>query len=238
MNALKEFEEIIGYSFNDKKLLKTALTHSSYANENRGRRVKYNERLEFLGDSVLGLIVSKYLFVNYPDLSEGDLTKTRAAVVCEQSLCECSNRMEVGKFLILGKGEEMTGGRTRVSILADAFEAILAAIFLDSGMETAREWALGQLYETIQFAVKGRIQKDYKTALQEYVQGRFSDKIHYEVIGESGPDHKKLFEVNVIVGSRVMGYGEGNSKKNAEQAAAQDALSKYTEGRRAGRKKS
>ncbi len=226
MNKIKEFEEIIGLNFADKNLLKTALTHSSYANENRSRHVKYNERLEFLGDSVLSLIVSRYLFENYPNLPEGELTKIRAAVVCEHSLCECASRLEVGKFLILGKGEEMTGGRTRVSILADAFEAILASIYLDAGLDVAREWALGQLYETIQFASKGRIQKDYKTTIQEYVQSRSTDKITYEVIHESGPDHKKSFEVNILVGGKVMGYGEGNSKKNAEQAAARDALSK------------
>lgn len=226
MNKLKEFEEIIGYTFNDKKLLKAALTHSSFANENRGKSIKYNERLEFLGDSVLSLIVSRYLFENYPHLSEGELTKIRAAVVCEHSLCECSNRMEVGKFMILGKGEEMTGGRTRVSILADAFEAILAAIFLDAGLDYAREWALGQLYETILSASKGRIQKDYKTTFQELIQGHSGEKITYKVINETGPDHKKSFEVNLLLGDKVVGYGEGNSKKNAEQAAAREALAK------------
>lgn len=225
MNKLTEFEEIIGYRFNDTELLKTALTHSSYSNENRGKKIKYNERLEFLGDSVLSLVVSRYIFENYPDLPEGKLTKIRASVVCEHSLWECAANVELGKFMILGRGEEMTGGRTRMSILADAFEALIAAIYLDGGFEVAREWVLGQLYDSIVRAVGGNYFKDYKTTLQEYVQAAGHEKIEYNVVGESGPDHKKTFVVEVSLDGKVCGCGEGNSKKRAEQSAAQQALS-------------
>ncbi len=226
MNQLKEFEEIIGYKFTEPELLKTALTHSSYANENRGKKVLYNERLEFLGDSVLSLIVSNYLFENYKNLPEGDLTKVRATIVCERSLWECAVNIEMGKFMILGKGEEQTGGRTRVSILADAFEALIAAIYLDGGFSVTREWLLGQLYDTILSAVKGKTVMDYKTALQELVQKKGHTEIRYEVVGESGPDHSKTFVVHVLIDGKVMGMGEGKSKKNAEQMAASDAFSK------------
>ena len=226
MNQLKEFEEIIGYKFTDQSILKTALTHSSYANENRNKNIQYNERLEFLGDSVLSLVVSNYLFENYQNLPEGDLTKVRASIVCERSLQECATANELGKFLILGKGEELSGGRTRASILADAFEALIAAIYLDSGIEVVREWLLGQLYDTILLAVKGKTFTDYKTGLQEKIQKSGYAEIRYEVVGESGPDHCKTFYVNVIVDGTIMGQGEGSSKKNAEQMAAKDAFSK------------
>lgn len=224
MNKLAEFEEIIGYKFNNVQLLKTALTHSSYSNENREKKIKYNERLEFLGDSVLSLIVSRYIFENYPKLPEGELTKIRASVVCEHSLWECASNIELGKFIILGHGEETAGGRTRMSILADAFEAIIAAIYLDASLETAREWVLCQLYNAIVRAVNGNYFIDYKTTLQEYIQARGKEKIEYAVIGESGPDHKKLFSVEVTLDGNVFGSGEGNSKKKAEQCAAQQAL--------------
>lgn len=224
MNKIREFEEIIGYQFSDETLLKVALTHSSFSNENKHKNIKYNERLEFLGDSVLSLIVSRYLFENYPKLPEGDLTKIRATVVCEHSLWECASNIELGNFIILGKGEEMTGGRTRISILADAFEALIAAIYLDSNLDTVREWTLGQLYDIICAAVNGKMFKDYKTTLQEVVQAKSNAKIAYEVTGESGPDHKKSFFVQVTIDGKVCGTGEGNSKKRAEQLAAQNAL--------------
>ena len=226
MNKFKAFEEIIGYKFNNQELLKTALTHSSYANENRGKHILFNERLEFLGDSVLSLIVSNYLFENYKKLPEGDLTKARATIVCERSLWECAVNIEMGNYLILGKGEELTGGRTRVSILADAYEALIAAIYLDGGFTVVREWLLGQLYDTILNAVKGKSFTDFKTALQERVQSNGTVNIHYEVVGESGPDHRKIFSVNVLIDGKILGMGEGNSKKSAEQMAAQDALFK------------
>ena len=226
MNKIKEFEEIIGYHFSDENLLLNALTHSSYSHENRHKPIVFNERLEFLGDSVLSLVISRYLFENYPALPEGDLSKVRAAVVCEHSLWQCAQNIELGSFLRLGHGEEMTGGRTRVSILADAFEAVIAAIYLDSGLEQVREWVLGQLYDTIVAAVNGKRFKDFKTTLQETVQASGDKEISYKVIGESGPDHKKSFFVHVLLDGEIYGEGEGNSKKRAEQAAAQDALTK------------
>ncbi len=166
MKQLQDFETVIGYQFTNTDLLKTALTHSSYANENRKLNILYNERLEFLGDSVLSLVVSNYLFANYQDLPEGVLTKVRSTVVCERSLWECATKIHLGDYLILGKGEEMTGGRERVSILADAFEALIAAIYLDSDFAVVTQWLLGQLQETILLAVKGKTFTDFKTALQ------------------------------------------------------------------------
>ncbi len=231
MNMFKEFQEIIGYKFTNEEYLKTALTHSSYAHENKNKNVKFNERLEFLGDSVLGLIVSRYIFENYPDLPEGKLTKMRAAVVCEKALFECAVNIDLGKYITLGKGEEHTGGRTRPSILSDAYEAVIAAIYLDSNLDVAREWVLGQLYEAIEAAAKGRISKDFKTEFQEEAQKRGDVNIHYKVVGESGPDHKKSFVVNVYLNGELMGEGEGSSKKKAEQSAAKNALSAICEGK-------
>lgn len=224
MNALKEFQEVIGYKFTNEELLKNALTHSSYANENKTRKIIYNERLEFLGDSVLSLVVSRYIYENFPKLPEGKLTKMRAAVVCERSLWECASNIELGKYIILSHGEEHTGGRTRMSILSDAFEALIAAIYLDSSLETAREWILGQLYETIVDASRGKMFKDYKTEFQEQMQKRGEVLIKYNVVSESGPDHNKNFVVNLLVNGKIMGNGEGASKKKAEQNAAQNAL--------------
>lgn len=227
MNKLRELEEIIGYKFEDAELLTTALTHSSYANEKRKQSSACNERLEFLGDSVLSLVTSKYLFENYKNLPEGELSKVRAQIVCERSLFHCAQNIELGSFIMLGKGEEMTGGRTRPSILADAFEALIAAIYLDGGFDRVREWLLCQIYDTIQCSVSGRSFKDYKTMLQEEVQATGETDISYKIIGESGPDHKKVFSVSVSVGGKVWGLGEGSSKKNAEQSAAQSALEKF-----------
>lgn len=230
MNALREFQEIIGYKFTEEKYLKIALTHSSYAHENKAKNIKYNERLEFLGDSVLGLIVSKYIFENYPELPEGKLTKVRAAVVCERALFECAQNIDLGKYMILGKGEERTGGRTRMSILSDAYEALIAAIYLDSNLDVVREWVLGQLHEAIGEAVKGKISKDYKTEFQEVAQENGDVKIKYLIAGTTGPDHNKTFLVNVYLNDTLMGEGEGSSKKKAEQNAAHDALSKMQKG--------
>lgn len=230
MNALREFQEIIGYKFTEEKYLKIALTHSSYAHENKAKNIKYNERLEFLGDSVLGLIVSKYIFENYPELPEGKLTKVRAAVVCERALFECAQNIDLGKYMILGKGEERTGGRTRMSILSDAYEALIAAIYLDSNLDVVREWVLGQLHEAIGEAVKGKMSKDYKTEFQEVAQENGDVKIKYLIAGTTGPDHNKTFLVNVYLNDTLMGEGEGSSKKKAEQNAACDALSKIRKG--------
>ena len=224
MNNLREFQEIIGYKFTNEELLKIALTHSSYAHENKDKKVIYNERLEFLGDSVLSLLVSRYIFENYPHLPEGNLTKMRAAVVCEKSLYECAVNIDLGKYLILGRGEERTGGRTRMSILSDAYEALIAAIYLDSNFDVTREWVLGQVYEAIENAAKGRLSKDYKTEFQEVAQKDGDVNICYKVISESGPDHNKSFTVAVYLDGKLMGEGEGTSKKRAEQKAAENAL--------------
>lgn len=226
MNSIKEFQEIIGYKFINQEYLKVALTHSSYANESKNGNVKFNERLEFLGDSVLGLVVSRYIFENFPKLSEGKLTKMRSAVVCERSLWECAVNIDLGKYLILGRGEEHMGGRTRMSILADAFEALIAAIYLDSSFETVREWVLGQLYETIMDASRGKMFKDYKTEFQEVMQKNGDVQIKYVVQNETGPDHNKTFVINVYLNGVLLGTGEGSSKKRAEQMAAQNALIK------------
>lgn len=226
MNNLKEFQEIIGYKFNNESYLRTALTHSSFAHENKNKKVYYNERLEFLGDSVLGLVVSRYIFENYPELPEGNLTKIRAAVVCEKALFECALNIDLGKYMILGRGEEHTGGRTRPSILSDAYEALIAAMFLDSNLETVREWILGQFYEIIEAAAKGKISKDFKTEFQEEAQNRGDVEISYKVVDSSGPDHNKSFTVHVYLNGTLMGEGEGTSKKKAEQNAAKYALQK------------
>ncbi len=226
MNNLREFQEIIGYKFTNEKYLRNALTHSSYAHENMGKKVVFNERLEFLGDSVLSLIVSKYIYENYPELPEGKLTKMRAAVVCEKSLFECALNIDLGKYLILGRGEDRTGGRTRPSILSDAYEALIAAIFLDSNLDVVREWVLGQLHEAIEAASKGKISKDYKTEFQELAQAQGDVNIHYKIAGSTGPDHNKSFVVEVYLNDALMGEGEGSSKKKAEQNAAKNAILK------------
>ncbi|QXM07468.1 ribonuclease III [Crassaminicella indica] len=224
--VLKELTEKIGYTFKDIALLNEALTHSSYANENKKRNGKHNERLEFLGDAVLSIVISDYLYNRLYTLQEGELTKIRASIVCEPSLANCSRLMNFGKYLLLGKGEEVTGGRERVSILADTFEAIIGAIYLDGGLSKAKEFILNSLKMTIEDAIEGKIFKDYKTHLQEIIQSVNDDKINYEVIDEIGPDHNKVFYVHVKIGNKVLGKGSGKSKKEAEQNAAKEALNK------------
>ena len=228
---LADAQNKIGYKFKDESYLKTALTHSSYAHENKHKKIKFNERLEFLGDSVLSVIVSKYIFDNYPELPEGKLTKMRAAVVCEKALFECALNIDMGRYLILGHGENRTGGRTRPSILSDAYEALIAAIFLDSGLDVVREWVLSQLYEAIEAAARGKTSRDYKTEFQEAAQTKGDVNIHYEVVGSTGPDHNKSFVVNVYLNGVLMGEGEGSSKKKAEQCAAKDAFEKMRKGK-------
>ncbi|MBS4536081.1 ribonuclease III [Clostridium sp. D2Q-14] len=223
-DKLVEFENIINYKFNDTKLLNRALTHSSFANEYKKRDLKYNERLEFLGDSVLGLVISDYIFNKYESYPEGELTKIRALVVCEASLAESARKLKIGEFLLLGKGEEATGGRTRTSILSDAFEAIIGAIYIDGGISVSRRFILGNLLETIEDAVNGELLLDYKTELQELIQKDNKYPIEYKVIKEEGPDHNKSFFVEVLNDNRVLGKGKGTSKKEAEQAAAKVAL--------------
>ncbi|MBS4539766.1 ribonuclease III [Clostridium sp. D2Q-11] len=223
---LIKFQEVINYKFDDIKLLNRALTHSSFANEYKKFNLRYNERLEFLGDSVLGLIVSDYIFNNYKDYPEGELTKIRALVVCEPSLAAISKKIDLGRFLLLGKGEESTGGRDRTSILSDAFEAVIGAVYIDGGIEVSRKFILENLLDTIKEAVKGEILLDYKTELQELIQKSNNCCIEYRVIKEEGPDHNKRFFVEVLNNNSVLGRGEGSSKKEAEQEAAKSALKK------------
>lgn len=212
-----------GHEFKNKNLLITALTHSSYANENKEYKGQYNERLEFLGDSVLSIIVSEYLYNNYK-YAEGVLSKIRAALVCEQSLYKYSKKLNVGEYMFLGKGEENNDGRTRVSILADAFEAILGAIYLDGGMEEARRFAMPFVLDNIENAIEGKMFKDYKTQLQEIIQKNPGEILSYEIIDESGPQHNKRFEIAVKLNSNVLGKGTGKTKKDAEQMAAKQAM--------------
>ena len=219
---LEEFQGKIRYYFNDKELLIEALSHSSYANEKRKGR-NSNERLEFLGDSVLSIVVSQYLFEHFTHLPEGELTKIRASLVCEKSLYEFAKQIDLGEHILLGKGEENTGGRERVSILADAFEAVIAAVFLDGGLEAARRHILKFIPKDIDDR-KPVSFSDHKTILQEIIQKNPEEKVEYKLVGQSGPDHNKAFKVQVRLNSNVIGTGIGRSKKEAEQMAAKEAL--------------
>jgi len=227
---LSEIQKKIGYKFENHELLNWALTHSSYANEHKKYNITYNERLEFLGDSVLGLIVSDYIFTKYPDYPEGELTKLRATVVCEPSLAFLAKKINLGKYLLLGKGEEVTGGRERVSILADAYEALIGAIYLDGKFISARKFVLEHFNTIIEKAIiGGELFTDYKTQLQEELQKKTKSKIEYKVVHEEGPDHNKIFHTEVIVKNKVLGKGIGKSKKEAEQNAAKRALIRMDE---------
>ena len=219
---LTQLEEKLGYQFKNRQLLSTAVTHSSYANESKGR-AECNERLEFLGDSVLGFVVADYLFRNHPEMPEGNLTKTRAALVCEKALSGFAAQIGLGDFLLLSNGEKHSGGRTRPSILADAFEAVIAAIYLDSGIEQARKFILRFVVPAVR-SQKQNTFKDYKTQLQEIIQQNPEEQLSYALVGESGPDHKKHFVVEVRLNNNVIGKGGGKSKKEAEQQAAREAL--------------
>lgn len=219
---MKKLEEVIEYSFKNKSLLTEALSHSSFANENKKGR-NSNERLEFLGDSVLSIVVSQYLFEHFTHLPEGELTKIRASLVCEKSLYTFAKLIDLGKFLLLGKGEENTGGRERPSILADAFEALIAAIYLDSDLEASKNFILKFIPKDID---KNKTPgfNDYKTILQEVIQQNPEEKVEYVIVEQSGPDHNKAFKVQVCLNSNVIGTGNGRSKKEAEQKAAKEAL--------------
>lgn len=222
MAKMKSLEEIINYTFKNKALLNEALSHSSYANENKKAR-RSNERLEFLGDSVLSIVVSQHLFEHFTHLPEGELTKIRASLVCEKSLHVFAKEINLGEFLLLGKGEENTGGRERPSILADAFEALIAAIFLDGGLEAARAHILRFIPKDVDMKKKPTF-NDYKTILQEVIQKNPEEKVEYDLVDQSGPDHNKAFTVQVCLNSNVIGNGTGRSKKEAEQMAAKEAL--------------
>ena len=215
---LEALQENLGYRFKDITLLETALTHSSYANE-KSEKTAYNERLEFLGDSVLGFVSARYFYQNF-DMPEGELTKHRAAKVCEKALCTYAKELGIGDALLLGKGEDRTGGRERPSILADAFEAVLAAIYLDGGLDEASKLVMRFIPRHDEFESV----KDYKTTLQEIIQRNREERLEYVVTDSSGPDHAKTFTVEVHLNSNVIGRGTGRSKKLAEQYAAREAL--------------
>ena len=218
---MKTLEERLGYQFQNRTLLENALTHSSYANEHRDAGMPSNERLEFLGDSVLGMVVADHLYREHPLMPEGELTRTRAAMVCEDSLVEVARTLDLGRYLRLGKGEDAGGGRERPSILADATEAVIAAIYLDGGIAQARR--------TIRALILGNEEelsasRDYKTALQELIQKESGRKLTYRLVAETGPDHAKRFSMEVDLNGTVIGAGEGRTKKAAEQAAAKAAI--------------
>ncbi len=219
---IKELETAIGYRFHNIALLQNALAHSSYANERWHNGLMSNERLEFLGDSVLGMLVAEYLYRTFPDRPEGELTRMRADMVCETTLAAVANGLGLGTHLLLGKGEEQGGGRSRESILADAVESVIAACYLDGGMDAAR--AFVEKFILVNVPVAKFHNKDYKTALQELVQQKKNQVLAYTLVGESGPDHDKQFAVELTLNGEVVGKGTGSSKKRAEQDAARDAM--------------
>ena len=217
-------EKKLGYAFRDPSLLQAALYHSSYANEHRAAHVASNERLEFLGDAVLGFVTAEHLYRTHPDLPEGDLTRIRAALVCEESLHEVAQSLDLGQYLCLGKGEEQGGGRRRPSILADATESVFAAVYLDGGIDAARELIHRVLLDKEQEEQVEERRRDYKTELQELVQRKSDQVLRYELVESSGPDHAKRFTFRVTLNGAAVGEGTGRSKKEAEQSAAGAAL--------------
>lgn len=220
---LKELEKKIGYHFADIRLLHKALRHSSYANERHLGHLESNERLEFLGDAVLELATSEYLYENEPQMPEGDATKTRASIVCEQSLAFCARDISLGDYILLGKGEELSGGRYRPSITSDAMEALIGAIYLDGGFASAKEFIMKFILNDLEHK---KLFFDSKTILQERVQASHEEKLHYELVREEGPDHRKTFVAQAMLGDKVIGEGSGRTKKAAEQEAAYHALTR------------
>lgn len=219
-----EFQKIIQYEFHNKDLLKNALTHSSYINEGKRPQAGNNERLEFLGDAILDAVISDYLYNRLGNVEEGELTKLRAVIVCERSLAVCGNRISIGNYLRLGKGEENSGGRKRGSIIADAVEAVIGAIYLDGGWDAVREFVIRTFADLIEDALDGKLHMDYKTEIQERLQSHGETDICYVIEREEGPDHDKTFYANLIFRGNVIGSGCGRSKKEAEQQAAKQAL--------------
>ncbi|MBU3126501.1 ribonuclease III [Clostridium tagluense] len=219
---LQDLENQLGLNFSDKELLKTAITHSSFANQKK--KVEFNERLEFLGDSVLQLIISEYLYTNFTEKYEGYLTKIRSLIVCENSLCDIASGWNLGMYMNMSKGEEITGGRNRVSILADCVEAVIAAVYLDSGIEYSKTFILTNFKATIDKAISNEIVLDYKTKLQEILQQNGEVHICYELVKFEGPPHKRKFFVDVLINGSVSGSGQGLSKKEAEQNAAKEVM--------------
>lgn len=224
---LQQLENELELNFSDKELLKTAITHSSFANQKR--KVEFNERLEFLGDSVLQLIISEYLYTNFTEKYEGYLTKIRSLIVCENSLCEIANAWKLGNYMNMSKGEEITGGRNRVSILADCVEAVIAAIYLDKGIDYSKTFILDNFKKTIDKAISNEIVLDYKTKLQEMLQQNGEVHISYELVKFEGPPHKRKFFVDVLINSTVSGSGQGFSKKEAEQNSAKEVIARRGE---------
>ncbi|MGG7176018.1 ribonuclease III [Clostridium paraputrificum] len=219
---LIKLEESLGIKFENEEFIRTALTHSSYAKQ--FKEAEYNERLEFLGDSVLQLTITEYLFKNNKNKAEGELTKIRSLIVCENSLYEIARKLNLSTYIRMSRGEELTGGRERVSIQADAVEAVIAAIYLDKGIEAARNFILEQFKDIINRAINNKIILDFKTKLQEYLQKDGEVNITYELVKYEGPPHRRRFFVTVLLGEKVMGRGEGFSKKEAEQNSAREAL--------------
>ena len=226
---IKDLETALGYSFKNITLLQNALTHSSYANERWHDSLMSNERLEFLGDSILGMVVAEHLYRNFPNRPEGELTRMRADMVCEQSLANVANTLGLGQHMLLGHGEERFGGRTRPSSLADAVESVIAAAFLDGGFEAAA--GIIRRFILTEVPVRQMHNKDYKTTLQELVQQKKNQVLSYAMVGESGPDHDKSFQVEVSLNGNVVGEGSGSSKKRAEQDAARVAIEKLFPGK-------
>jgi len=220
-----EFESVIEQPFSNQTLLETALTHSSYANQHKN--MDYNEKLEFLGDAVLQLAITEYIYRQFPSKTEGELTKLRALIVCEASLHQVAVDWNLGRYIRMSKGEELTGGRNRAALLADGVEAVIAAVYLDQGMETAKNFVVSNFMEIIDMANKNEIVLDYKTSLQEILQENGEIEIKYELIKYEGPPHRRKFYSKVVIDNITMGKGEGYSKKESEQLAAKDALGKY-----------
>jgi len=217
MSRFDALEKKVKYKFNNQKLLITAMTHSSYANEHKREKISNNERLEFLGDAVLELITSEFLYGKYKEKPEGELTKFRASIVCEPTLAYCAADIALGGFLLLGKGEEATGGRNRSSLVSDAMEALIGAIYLDGGLASAKEFVHNYILSDLD---NKKLFFDSKTILQEMIQGKYDEPLIYELLKEEGPDHDKIFTAKASIGSLILGVGEGHSKKNAEQVAA------------------
>lgn len=217
------FEQLIKYKFKNRTILTLAMTHSSYANENRLTKLSNNERLEFLGDAVLEIIASEFLYINFPDIPEGELTKFRASIVCEQSLAYCARKIKLGQYILLGKGEERCGGRDKESIISDGLEALIGALYLDGGIATAKEFINHFILNDLE---KKQLFYDSKTILQEYIQSKHTEELSYELVSSNGPDHNKTFIVNAVLSGNIIGQGEGRSKKSAEQEAAYNAIKK------------
>ena len=230
LEEVRKFAEENGIPMQNFGLLNVALTHTSYANEHKNEVIHDNERLEFLGDAVLDLVVGEYLFLRFPDWPEGELTRAKASVVCKPACAECAAKFHVGDYMLLGKGEEMSGGRSRVSILGNAFEAVIGAIYLDNNYEVASRFVLGHMKKFLDLVDRGEYDHDYKTDLQEIVQKHGDVDIHYEVVRDEGPDHDKTIWMQITVNGKPMGTGMGKNKKEAAQKAAKEAISRIHNG--------